>query len=199
MKPCNEFETDESVTQSLLHGDEDLCKAVQHCLYHQHAESCIKWLLHVAGHQPPGEADIHNAHHAFNDALMALQRSVKAGRFIPDGQPNAVRRFLNTLSIRTYKKLQMGDNAKLGILLPLKEDEIYPAVEYTYPFESRETLKQIRGIIEKFAPPCNTLLKMRFIDGFSIKEMAQLMGLEAIQLTKQLYKCRQKFKNKLEP
>lgn len=193
-KECTLFEADENVYLGLCVQDEKTNKNVLDCLYKLYADDCITWLIKKAGGNAKGEALTHNAHHAFSDSLLAINKSVKTLRFVPDGRPNSVRRFLYFVSKRYYTRLQ-ANKYPIYALIPDHEDSsVFPKPHFEFPGEKEEKKRKLHEIIKNMPERCSKILWLKYVDGDITDEIEMKMNMNEDQVHKRLFDCREKLK-----
>lgn len=191
---CKQYENDELVVSGILNPDETVAEGVMNCLYLMHSDDCIRWLIEKGASRQAGEREIHNAHHAFGDALIALYASIKSHRFTDRSKPNAARRFLYRVSQRCFYRLQKRPNREYLELTDGREASIYPTPEFIFPAESEERVKKVHSLISGLSAVCCDILQKKFMEGMTTDEIAQSTGLTDKQVIRKLYDCRQKLR-----
>ena len=182
---------DENVIAGLLSEDKLTNDRVIYCLFHLYGEDCIRWLIRIAGRNQ-GETDIHNAHHAFEDALQAIPLTVKKIRFTIRDRSNSVRRYLYLVSQRCYWKLQRVNKFNFLDLSGLSDAAIYPKPSFVSPMETDERTKRIRDAVLDTPEGCRELLWMRFIECIKVSEIAKRLNTDPKKISDRLNKCRNK-------
>jgi RNA polymerase sigma factor (sigma-70 family) len=200
---CKKYENCEDVAVALARGNELLAERVFSCLFSLYKADCTGWLVRIYGRKPPGQADEHNASHAFGDALRVLNAYIKAGRFFQERKPNACRRFIYSISRRTFWKLQSaGLNGKVVLTDTSVEDILKnPEPFFVYPLEKEENeekVSDLHRVINSMDMPCRQLLKLKYIDLLTSDEIMEQTGLSDKKLYKQLFVCREKLKKILK-
>jgi len=191
---CLDFKVDENVISGLQSENEITRGRVMYCLFHLYNNDCIPWLIRIAGRKQ-GETDAHNAHQAFENALLATEYAIKNNRFAINDKPNAVRRFLYFVSQRYYWKLQgTKKSVKMLEISDVHDNRAYPKPEFYYQLEIDERIKKIHEAILDMPDPCREILWMKFAEGLKVSDIAAMLNTDTNKISSQLYKCRNKLK-----
>ena len=151
-------------------------------------------MIRIAGRKQ-GETDVHNAHQAFENALLAVEFAIKDNRFTIKDKPNAVRRFLYFVSQRYYWKLRETKKSVKMLEISYEHDNrVYPKPEFTYQLEGDERIKKIHEAILDMPEACRAILWMKFVEGLKVSDIAARLNTDTNKISSQLYKCRNKLK-----
>jgi RNA polymerase sigma factor (sigma-70 family) len=197
---CKKYENCENIAVALTSGDVSLAERVFSCLFFLYREDCTGWLVRIYGRKPPGQADDHNANHAFGDAVRVLNVYIKTGLFLQQRKPNACRRFIYSISRRIFWKLQNSGLSSKVVLTDTSVEDILknPEPSFTYSLEKKEVISNLHQAIKSMPMPCSELLQLRYMDDLTIDEIMQQTGLSRERVTRQLFDCKKKLEKILK-
>ena len=182
---CAAYLDDDWVLAELQSNDEARNNKALQCLFTLHANFCIRLMIDNAGGYLTGEEAQHNATSAFNEALLVVRDNAKNGSFVPDGKPDAVRRYLYTIGLRQYRKERVKQDKKQVKSLP-ETYEVPERSDLKNKIEMHDLFARTMQAIKNIGEKCQQVLWMRFINSYSIEEIAAEMKLENQQVRRRL-------------